>query len=394
VPRNRLLTRRRALLLSMGAVGSIGTLGIGRAIYQSHQIQALDDKERDFTIVGETPLAKRAAAKGLLYGAATQYPFLSSDAEFATRFAQECNILVTENDLLWREIRPSPDRFNFTVGDRLAEFAKTRGLLLGGGHLVWYNNLPDWFKETVNRKNAEQFLVKHIKTVVGHYAGQMHFWTVVNEAIEPPNGRSDGLRKMPWLEFFGPDYIDLAFRVAAEADPQALLVYNDYGLDYDRPADEARRTDLLRLLERLKSRGTPIHALGIQAHLTASETRFNPKKLRDFLSNVAALGLKIMITEMDVIDQELPLNVVVRDRIVARVYEDYLSVALDEPAMIALVTWGLSDRYTWLSWFRPRYDGSQVRPLPLDANLKPKLAWNAIARVLDKAPMREVQHLR
>ncbi len=101
-----------------------------------------------------------------------------------------------------------------------------------------------------------------------------------------------------------------------------------------------------------------------------------------------------MITELDVIDQKLPLDINVRDRIVATVYEDYLSVALDEPAMIALVTWGLSDRYTWLSWFRPRYDGSQVRPLPLDANLRPKLAWNAIARALDKAPMREVQHLR
>lgn len=389
MPKNRLLTRRHALLLGMGAVGSIGTLGIGRAAYQNHQIQSLDDKERDFTVVGETSLGKRATAKGLLFGAATQYPFLSSDAEFATRFAQECNILVTENDLLWREIRPSPEKFDFTRGDWLAEFAKTRGLLLGGGHLVWYNNLPDWFKETVNRKNAEQFLVKHIQTVVGHYAGRMRFWTVVNEAIEPPDGQSEGLRKMPWLEFLGLNYIDLAFRVAAEADPQALLVYNDYGLDYDRPADEARRNRLLRLLERLKSKGTPIHALGIQAHLTGNETRFNPKKLRDFLSEVAALGLKIMITEMDVIDQGLPLNMTVRDRIIARVYEDYLSVALDEPATIAVMTWGLSDRYTWLSWFRPRYDGSQVRPLPLDANLKPKLAWNAIARALDRAAVRE-----
>jgi endo-1,4-beta-xylanase len=378
----------------MGVVGSIGTLGIERGRYLSHQIQALEDKERDFAVVGGTSLGERAAAKGLIYGAATQQQLLSSDLEFANRFAQECKLLITEGDLLWKEIRPSPDRFDFTVGDRLAEFARTHGMLLAGGHLVWYNNLPDWFKETVNRRNAEQFLVKHIKRVVGHYAGQMHFWTVVNEAIEPPDGQPNGLRKVPWLEFLGVDYIDLAFRVAAEADPKALLVYNDYGLDYDRPADEGRRTALLRLLERLKSKGTPIHALGIQAHLTGSETRFNPKKLRDFLSNVAALGLKIIITEMDVIDQGLPLNVVARDRIIARAYEDYLTVALDELAVSTVLTWGLSDRYTWLSWFRPRYDGSQVRPLPLDANLKPKLAWNAIARAFDKAPMREVQRPR
>ena len=388
--RNRLLSRRRTLLLGMGVVTSIGTLAIGRSKYLSHQIQALDDKNRGFRVFETTPLSKRAAAKGLIYGAATQHQFLSSNPQFATYFAQECKILVTENGLLWNEMRPSPDRFDFSVGDRLATFAKTRGLLLGGCHLVWHNNLPDWFKQTVNRENAEQFLVKHINTVVKHYAGKMHYWVVVNEAIESTDGRSDGLRKSPWLEFLGPDYIDLAFRVAAKADPQALLVYNDYGLDYDRGYDEARRTAVLRLLERLKSKGTPIHAFGMQAHLLGDESSFNASKLKAFLRNVAGLGLKILITEMDVTDQKLPLDVVVRDRIVAKAYEDYLSVVLAEPAVIAVITWGLSDRYTWLSWFRPRADKAQVRPLPLDLDLRRKLAWNAISRAFDGAPKREV----
>jgi endo-1,4-beta-xylanase len=193
------------------------------------------------------------------------------------------------------------------------------------------------------------------------------------------------LQNTPWLEFLGPDYIDLAFRVAAEADPKALLVYNDYGLEYD----EAKRTALLKLLERLKSNGTPIHAVGIQSHLSGSDT-INPKNLRNFLSDVASLGLKILITELDVRDKELPLDVVVRDRIVARTYEDYLSVVLDELAVIAVLTWGLSDHNTWLSWSQPRRDGASVRPLPLDADSTPKLAWNAIARAFDSAPKREV----
>jgi endo-1,4-beta-xylanase len=98
--------------------------------------------------------------------------------------------------------------------------------------------------------------------------------------------------------------------------------------------------------------------------------------------------LKILITEMDVIDKKLPLDVVVRDRIVARAYEDYLSVVLDERAVIAVLTWGLSDRYTWLSEFHPRSDGARVRPLLLDTDLKSKLAWNAIARAFDSAPSR------
>lgn len=104
----------------------------------------------------------------------------------------------------------------------------------------------------------------------------------------------------------GPDYIDLAFRTAAEADPKALLVYNDYGLDYDTWKDEAKRGAVLKLLERLKSRGTPIHAFGMQAHLRADETRFNAKKLKAFLRNIAELDLKILITELDVTDKKLP----------------------------------------------------------------------------------------
>ncbi len=95
-----------------------------------------------------------------------------------------------------------------------------------------------------------------------------------------------------------------------------------------------------------------------------------------------------MITELDVVDQKLPLDAGVRDRIVASIYEDYLSAVLDEPAVIAVLTWGLSDRYTYVSEFHPRPDGAPVRPLPLDSSLKRKLAWNAIARAFDNAPKR------
>jgi endo-1,4-beta-xylanase len=359
-------------------------------MYRSHQIQALDDKDRNFTAVGETPLSERAAAKGLIYGAAAHTSHFLN-AKFAARFVQECKLLVTENELQSKNVRPTLNTFDFRAADSLAQFAQTHGMLFRGHSLVWHILLPDWFKEMVNRQNAEQFLVNHIKTLVGRYARRIHSWDVVNEAIATYEGRPDGLQNTPWLEFLGPDYIDLAFRVAAEADPNALLVYNDYGLEYDTPEAEAKRTTVLKLLERLKSQGTPIHALGIQSHLSGSETRFNHKKQQDFLSKVASLGLKILITEMDVRDKDLPSDPVVRDRIIAGAYEDYLSVVLNEPAVIAVVTWGLSDRYTWISEFFPRSDGALVRPLPLDADLKPKLAWNAIARAFDNAPSRLVQ---
>ena len=152
--------------------------------------------------------------------------------------------------------------------------------------------------------------------------------------------------------------------------------------------DKAKRRAILGLLKRLKAKGTPIHALGIQAHLRGDSLDFDPQSLRQFLKEVAALDLKILITEMDVNDSKLPADIQRRDRIVAGVYEDYLSVALDEPAVIAVITWGLSDRYTYLSEFFPRSDHQPVRPLPLDTNLQPKLAWNALARAFQQTHKR------
>ncbi|EGJ35101.1 MAG: endo-1,4-beta-xylanase [Moorea sp. SIO1G6] len=396
IPRskNKLMIGRRELLLGLGSLASVGPLTRCKSIRQSNSIQAIDDPKRDFAVAQGASLKERAAAKGLIYGAESRFPDLSSNPALGTRFAQECAMLVPGWGLKWFVSTPSspplcphPHQFDFTAGDWMADFAKTHGLLFRGHTLIWHISLPPWFEETVNRQNAEQFLVRHIKTVAGRYVGQMHSWDVVNEAIATFQGRADGLRKTPWLKFLGPKYIDLAFRIAAVADPKAMLLYNEYGLSYDSSDEQAKRRAVLKLLEGLKSQGTPCHALGIQAHLRGNK-RINPHSLRKFLRDVASMGFKILITELDVRDDKLPKDVTVRDRMVAQAYEDYLSVVLDEPAVIAVVTWGFSDRYTYLSSFHPRSDGAPVRPLPLDADFQPKLAWNAIARAFDNAPKR------
>lgn len=380
------LTRRQSLLLSASAFALPGEIQ-----YLKHLLQAIAGERRDFPVKGSTPLRDRADAKKLLYGAAARAYCLPSDADFAAHFAQECSILVPESDLKWEALRPDPDSFNFVPGDRLLKFAQTHNMLFRGHTLVWHQNLPAWFAEKVDSHNVEQMLRQHITTVVGHYAGKVHSWDVVNEAVLPKNGRSDDLRQTPWLELLGANYIDIAFHVAAEADSEALLVYNDYGLDYDTRDDEAKRTAVLKLLERLKSRQVPVQALGIQAHLNGDKReKFNSRKLRAFLHDVASMGLKILVTEMDVADKKLPKDINLRDRMVASMYEDYLSTVLDEPAVIAVLTWGLSDRYSWLSGFQPRADKAPVRPLPLDDKMNRKLAWNAIARAFDRAPRRSL----
>jgi endo-1,4-beta-xylanase len=386
------LTSRRNFLFGLGSLATIGTVAASQAIYKNQQIQALDNPQRDFAVYQGLSLKQRAVNKGLIYGVASTKSYLSSDAQYAAAIVDNCGMLVPEWEFKWTAgnvtLRPDAENFDFTAADWIANFAATHNLLLRGHTLVWHESLPNWFKETVYRRNAGLLLKNHIQTVVTRYAGQIHSWDVVNEAIEPKDGRDDGLRITPWLDALGENYIDLAFRLTAAADPQALLVYNEYGLDYDNQEQEAKRTAVLKLLERLKSQGTPIHALGIQAHLSPGDNIFNPEKFRKFLSDVASLGLKILITEMDVVDKTLPVDINSRDRIVAGAYEDYLSVALDEKAVIAILTWGLSDRYTWITEFQPRPDLAPVRPLPLDTQMQRKLAWNAIARAFDNAPIR------
>lgn len=383
----KLFTRRHSLYLGLGTLAGIGAITSGKLINGFAKNQVIANQNRTFNVVKNIPLKERAACKGLIYGADCGTLNLQSDLTLQTAVIQECAMLVP-GFLKWDILRPTADSFDFTSSDWYVKFAKNNQMLLRGHTLVWHNALPRWFKETVNKQNAQQFLEQHIQKVAGRYAGKMHSWDVVNEAINIEDGLPNGLRKSPWLDLIGLDYIDRAFRLAAKVDPQALLLYNDYGLEYNTSEHEAKRTAVLKLLERLKSKGTPVHAFGMQSHLLGHETRFNPQKLRDFFRNVASLGLKIMITEMDVADKSLPLDIQVRDRIVAGVYEDYLSVALDEKAVIAVITWGLSDKYSWLNEFQPRSDRKRVRPLPLDAQMQPKLAWNAIARAFDHAPKR------
>lgn len=345
---------------------------------------------QSFFAPGDASLAARASAKGIVYGAATT-PNALADARFATAFAAECKVLVTENALKWRDLSATPYSYDFSAADALLSFARSHNLTFRGHTLVSHDTVPGWFQATVTPENAQQVLRGHIAGVVGRYAGQMHSWDVVNEAVEPSELEPGGLRgSSPWYRLLGPGYIEQAFRAAAEADPKALLVYNENWLEYDTPYCGQKRGAVLDLLAKLKAAGAPIHALGIQAHLDADLMlqNFDAVGFRAFLSKVAALGLKIMITELDVRDRNLPADADTRDAIVAGIYHKFLSVALSEPAVIAVETWGLSDNYTWNSTYYPRSDGLPVRPLPLDDAMKRKRAWHAIAQAFDSAAPR------
>lgn len=391
--------RRQVLLGLMGLAGAIGAEGKARSqgIGEGLSGEIIGDitasrwregfPMEPSIFAGKASLRQRAAVKGLFFGVGTGYWGLNEDEDFKALVLRESAVLVPDQELKWLDLRPSPDGFDFTRSDWLVDFALANQMIVRGHTLIWYLAMPDWFEKYVSSENVENLFETHIRTVTQRYAGRMHSWDVVNEAIAPEEGRKDGLRKTAWLNYLEEYYIDHAFRIAAEVDPEALLIYNDYGFEYDTAEDEARRKAVLQLLERLKSRGVPIHGLGVQSHLR-SDRRVNPTQLRKFLADVASLDLKIFLTELDVTEGDSPVDLMDRDRVVADAYEDYLSVALDEPAVRAVITWGLSDRYTWLASRDKRLDGSAVRPLPFDDQLNRKLAWGAIARAIDQCPVR------
>lgn len=303
-------------------------------------------------------------------------------------FAAQANILVPENAMKWAALRPAPDKFDFTQADKLMRFAGLAGQRVRGHNLCWHESIPDWLKTTVTKDNARQLLTQHIQTVAGHFSGQLHSWDVVNEAINPPDGLPDGLRKTMWLDLIGPDYLELAFRTAAAADPQAKLTYNDYNVELDTPGQTAKRDAVLALLRRFKAKGVPIHAVGVQSHLDATGP-LPGEGLRHFIREAAKMDLEVFVTEMDVNTHSVPGGPEEQDAAVTTVYKNYLRPVLREPNVPIVLTWGLDSAHTWLNQTHGnqsrRSDGTRERPLPFDDDLKPTPAFLALRGAIDKS---------
>ena len=399
------LTRRQLFYLSVSAAIAAGC---SKSRPQQQLLSLANREQLNDWRDKEVALQDIAREKGFVYGTFSEanYEQLEQDIQFQSRIVDECQLLAAGN--VWGELYPSLESPNFQSIDYFSQFARNNNLLFKLDAAVWHEFLPEWLMAKFRDRQTSGTEIANILTTmvqgVGRrYGEQATAWSVVNEVINTADGREDGFRntetsesmkggKYPsWLRWLGTDFVDIAFQAAAEVAPNTTLLYNDFGLEYNSPEDDRKRTAVLKLLENLKQKGTPIHALGVQAHLNASlNDRFDPRKYRRFLQDVANLGLKIQVTELDVADNWLPgdLNIDQRDRLVAEAYYEYLSVALDQPAVDTVVTWGLSDRYTWLSWFAPREDGMPVRPLPLDRQLNRKSAWSAIYQAFKEAPKR------
>ncbi len=331
-------------------------------------------------------LREAAETHSLLVGAAVTAEPLRNDPLYAELLRQQANIVVAEDAMNFGPIHPAPDRFAFQDADELFAFAASYGMRVRGHCLVWHRQLPPWFAGYVNKDNAAAVLTNHIETVAGRYAGRIHSWDVVNEAIQTADGQPDGLRNSPWLQLLGPGYIDLAFRTARHVDPKALLCYSEYGIESEAPQDAAKRAAVLELLHGMQARGVPVDAVSIQSHLVLGSAQVYGPGLQQFLAALRRMGLRVLLTEMDVNDRALPADIGQRDRAVAQAYTTYLEPLLSNPDVVALLTSGITDRYT----SRNNGDAGPEKPpergLPFDAGLRPKLAYVAEVQAVQRRP--------
>lgn len=350
----------------------------------------MDLTRRDFLVAGlaaplalsplssrATGISLRAAASGrkLLYGAAVTEDALGKDPQYTTLLADEAGILVAEGVMKRKTLQPRKGQFNFKPAEKIWQFAQRNGQAMRGHTLVWHEANPHWLKAALAEKPSDRILTDYISTVAGHFRGRLHSWDVVNEAIEPDEGDADGFRvSSPWHQAFGPGYIETAFHAARDADPDALLFYNELNLEGDVWWAEKRRTATLKLLENLLKKNVPIGGLGIQSHLKAYRVSYDEEVFARFLKEVSDLGLKILLTEFDIADIDGPDDPAIRDADVASLTRRYLDAAFANPNVQGCLTWGITDKYSWLS----RYDnykwpdGRLSRVLPFSETMRPK----------------------
>jgi endo-1,4-beta-xylanase len=286
--------------------------------------------------------------------------------------------VTAENEMKWDTLQPSSGQFNYGNADRIVSFAEQNGMAIKGHTLVWYSQLPSWVSSMSGADRVRQTMLNHITQVMTHYRGKLHAWDVVNEAWQ-----DDGLalRNNVFLQNLGEGYIDEAFEAARAADPGTKLYYNDYGTE----GMSAKANAVYEMVRGMKERGVPIDGVGLQMHTRKGNGAPSVSEFVQNLSRLAALGLEVVISEMDVV---LCGSEPIAERLETQKsrYHDLVEACVQEPACKAITIWGISDRHSWLNNAGASTTGCQSgdspRGLLLDDNYQKKPAYAGVVDAL------------
>ena len=350
-----------------------------------------------FSCKKEDPGLKDAFSKAFLIGTCMNTQQINGTDPKAKPFiAANFNSVTAENAMKWERIHPLPEVYDFAVADSIVKFALANNMFVVGHTLVWHSQTPDWvFQDSVGNPLTRDALIsrmkEHIFTVVGHFKGRVKGWDVLNEAVN-----EDGsLRKSKWLEIIGKDYIRLAFEFANAADPAAELYYNDYNNELPE-----KREGVIQIIKDLKQEGVKIDGMGIQGHWHLDSPELNV--IDESISKYASLGLKVMITEMEVnvlptppevygadvsqqaryLEKLNPYSAGLPDSVsnhLSQRYADLFGVLMKHKGTVTRVTfWGVNDGYSWKNDWPIK--GRTNYPLLFDRNYHPKPAFYSVIK--------------
>ena len=339
---------------------------------------------------GQATLRQPAATRAIPIGAAAsadEYgpPDLLLNPSYAGLLSSQYSMLEPGNAMKWDVTQPTQTTYNFQPGDELVTFAQANGMRVRGHNLCWYQQFPSWlapYAATATPAQMSTLLQNHIDTEVTHFAGKVFAWDVVNEAFNDPTGSAvPGLRDSIWYDQpgIGPSgtgYIAQAFQWAHAADPNALLFYNDYNIEEPGP----KFTAVLSMVQEFVNSGVPIDGVGFEMHV---ETSYYPSatQLAQNIQALAALGLQVHITEMDV---RLPVDASGLAsssdlQAQAQVYQTVLTTCLQQPTCTAFQVWGVSYNDSWIPSAFPGYGAA----LPFDFNYNPTPAFSTLMTAME-----------
>jgi endo-1,4-beta-xylanase len=324
-------------------------------------------------------LRRASNQAGVLIGTAVRQPQLSEPA-YASTVAREYNMIEPEDAMKWWVLRHDSDKFDFRQADEVLQFARVHHMKVRGHCLVWGRSNPDWLAhEHFTPGQLSELLRDHIEQAMKHYKGEVFAWDVVNEALDENGKVRDSIwYNQPGIGFAGKEtaYIEQAFRWAHETDPHALLFYNEAeGEGLNRKSDA-----IYSMVKDFRKRGVPIDGVGLQLHI--SQLNLDTSGLAANIARLAALGLQVHITELDVslpVDargQLLDPNDLQRQ---AETYRQVLRACLQNSRCTAIQTWGFTDKYSWVG---SSSRGTRGWALPFDRSYRPKSAYDAILHEL------------
>jgi endo-1,4-beta-xylanase len=291
----------------------------------------------------------------------------------------EFNSVTCENEMKFSLVHPNPGEYTFEKADEILNFAVENNLKIRGHTLVWHNQTGAWLFENADKEILYARMKEHIDTVMGRYKGKIYCWDVVNEAISDSDADGEYLRaNSPYYEIVqSQEFIEKAFIYAHEADPEALLFYNDYNTE-----SPGKRERTYKLLKSLKEKKIPIHGVGLQGHY---DINFDAGELQKSIDLFSSLDLIVHVTELDVSvyvwekERDLNFDALPADRAEtqAKIYGEIFEVLRKNKEKVGSVTfWGLSDDVSWLNYFPVKRNNF---PLLFDGSQNPKAAYSAVA---------------